>query len=818
MSDLPLRILALHLFGLCAFAISQPIYSTLATSPEFFVAHRASTIHLVTMVLVLTLAIPGFFALIEAIAIRINRRLAQYLYLAFVGALATTAFLIFFNQIDAISPAVCIGISTLFGVAFMVIYCRSNALRRFTTIASAASVFFPIFFLMPLTLSHLGARGDAVASPGEVTRDVPVVLIVLDEFNPTALLQSDGQIDATRFPNFGLLANDGWWFPKATTTHFQTLKAVPSILTGQLPPSDALPPTAHSYPNNLFTLLGSSYQLNVWETVTNLCPSNLCIHGKQFEVSVFVSDLRTVYLHSVVPNQMKGTWLPSLNTGWNGFGLDAEVESPGAALVNQFNKRIASGRHAEFQNFIERIQPGRGTLDFLHVLLPHTPYEYLPDGTSYDGRYFPGQLAGDAWANDQYLVDLAYHRFILQVGAVDRLIGDLVAKLKSVKKYDDALIVVTADHGKSFTPTLPSRDLLSETAPEILHVPMFLKFPHQTKGGRNDRHVSNVDVLATIASIVGALPSWKLDGVSMVDESFPVRSELTVDGNMSFRWEELVSTPLLKRQLLTFGSQTNASGIAYRGQHSELIGQQVTAIAQHDEADWLVRFEQNSAYPYVYGTIHPPEDIGGYDRLALAFAIDDQLVSVVPIFGGADEGLKFAALLPQGFSQSASLPMRTYVVSVVDGVPFLIPLHAPSSEVYLLAQSETGEELIQTSNGEIIMIGNQVIGYLDNISVTDGRKTLHGWAADTSANRAASRVLIFGCSKFLGADMPSISRPDVGKALGIDLEPTVGFTLTVNSKDCSTPPFRVFATSKTGIASELAATESFAEALRNSME
>ena len=43
-------------------------------------------------------------------------------------------------------------------------------------------------------------------------------------------------------------------------------------------------------------------------------------------------------------------------------------------------------------------------------------------------------------------------RHLLQLAYVDSLIGDLVQELKAQGIYDDALVVLTADHGISFEP------------------------------------------------------------------------------------------------------------------------------------------------------------------------------------------------------------------------------------------------------------------------------------------------------------------------------------------------------------------------------
>ena len=58
---------------------------------------------------------------------------------------------------------------------------------------------------------------------------------------------------------------------------------------------------------------------------------------------------------------------------------------------------------------------------------------------------------------DDYLTHHNEQRYLLQLGFVDRLLGRLVARLKSQGMYDDTLIVVTADHGFAWQVGVPTR-------------------------------------------------------------------------------------------------------------------------------------------------------------------------------------------------------------------------------------------------------------------------------------------------------------------------------------------------------------------------
>ena len=53
----------------------------------------------------------------------------------------------------------------------------------------------------------------------------------------------------------------------------------PPILTGRYPDGVGLLPTVEEHPDNLFTLLQGTYDLHVQESVTALCPGDLCGQG-----------------------------------------------------------------------------------------------------------------------------------------------------------------------------------------------------------------------------------------------------------------------------------------------------------------------------------------------------------------------------------------------------------------------------------------------------------------------------------------------------------------------------------------------------------
>ena len=112
-------------------------------------------------------------------------------------------------------------------------------------------------------------------------------------------------------------------------------------------------------------------------------------------------------------------------------------------------------------------------------------------------------------------------RHILQAMYVDRLLGQAVDRLKQVGLYDRAAIVVTTDHGISFTAGLElgTRNLRPENEHEVAWVPLIVKGPGQSTGEVRDDNVLGIDVAPTLADLAGVDIPWEVDGISLVSGS-----------------------------------------------------------------------------------------------------------------------------------------------------------------------------------------------------------------------------------------------------------------------------------------------------------
>src|SRR4051812_25506309 len=314
-------------------------------------------------------------------------------------------------------------------------------------------------------------------------RRPPVVLVVFDEFPADDLLRPDGSIDAERFPNFARLASISTWFPNATTVYDSTFGAVPSILDGRLPrPHTATDVRSHK-PSIFHVLDRLGYDVFKVESASAVCPPSIC--------------------------------------------PGARTRRPGVLA-----RLAGAGRPPRFHKWLGAIRKRRQpAFYFHHALMPHEPWIYLPSGhqSRPAGEDPIPDLNHDVGFDDPDLSKQDHLRHLLQAGYTDRLVGQLLERLKRTGLLERALGGVTADHGYSFRIGVQSRRLISDdNVEEIAPVPLFVKAPGQMERRVDRSAVRNIDMLATIAGLLGTRVFYDQDGRSAFSPEVRERREIDV--------------------------------------------------------------------------------------------------------------------------------------------------------------------------------------------------------------------------------------------------------------------------------------------------
>ncbi|WP_442791960.1 sulfatase-like hydrolase/transferase [Micromonospora sp. NBC_01740] len=498
--------------GLVGLVVTQPLLDVLGRSPDFFLFHRADRGEIMLLVALVALVPTAAVALPGALSRLAGRTARSATHTLLVGLLLAALAVQIGRHGTPLRGVPLLLLAAVAGAAGAAAHRRWRAPGRMLRLAAAGPLLFVGLFVFASPTSTVvlprGEGGAAgVAGPGN---HPPVVVLVLDELPLVSLLGADGRIDAARFPHFAELAGGSTWYRNATGVSGWTPYALPAMLTGRYPQRAAAPHYSQ-YPDNLFTALGGLYDVRAEESITRLCPPSRCEQPVSPEqgMGVLIRQAGGLLRQVTAPVDSRVDPEDSYRERTRAeAGVDAAEPVPADPKFRWDS--LDDNQPARFASFLAGLRPApRPTLHFLHLLMPHSPWAYLPSGARYDA---PPDLPndGDGWA------ELARRRHLAQLGYTDRLIGETLRTLRSTGLYDQALLVVTADHGVSFTPGAQGRGMGAiRAAPgEVAWVPTFVKAPGQRAGRIDDRNWQHVDLLPTIADEAAIRLPWPIDGRS----------------------------------------------------------------------------------------------------------------------------------------------------------------------------------------------------------------------------------------------------------------------------------------------------------------
>jgi hypothetical protein len=519
------------LFGLAGFALAQTIYNLILGTPEFLVARQNTRTDMWLLVATLSFLLPAVMALTVVVANRLSPLLGRACCLVLTFALCS----LFMAQLlrDLLGHSMLLfSVATLAlaGVfTWLLLFTRFRALG--TALAVLALVFPLMFMLNVPDLGDGGGLGLDETYAGTPSGELaPLIMVLADELPLATLLREDGEIDPLLFPHIHELQQTSTWYRNTTTVADGTLEAVSAILSGRYPKIEAVPATIASLPVNLFTLLSPHYEFNVVESLSRLCPSTHCPAdtmptGQRFPALLL--DLSALFLHRVSPDSYRHQ-LPNVSDNWSGFFAEKQEFFP-EGWVAFAHGQATGNRPGIFRRFIDSIgETGQPGLNFIHILFPHVPYVYLPDGRNYGNHWLRG-LENERWHDSPWGLLNGKQRHYLQARYFDALLGELMARLRSLGQFDDSLIVLVADHGAAFRVNQPRRTLSPENLADILRVPLLIKAPHQVQAKLVDQPVMTIDIVPTLLSTLGfEQVNASFDGADIGEAELPQARERPV--------------------------------------------------------------------------------------------------------------------------------------------------------------------------------------------------------------------------------------------------------------------------------------------------
>jgi arylsulfatase A-like enzyme len=155
---------------------------------------------------------------------------------------------------------------------------------------------------------------------------------------------------------------------------------------------------------------------------------------------------------------------------------------------------------------------------YVHLMEPHDPYFEHPNiaGTGTDEYNGVGFARAEVENPDPKDAEYLKRVYSDEVAFLDTKLAPFVRWLKDNGHYDDTLIVLTADHGEEFN---EHGGFWHGTTlyDEQIHVPLIVKLPRQEHAGaRVPWQVRSIDIVPTIAAVVGVPPDPSWEGEELV--------------------------------------------------------------------------------------------------------------------------------------------------------------------------------------------------------------------------------------------------------------------------------------------------------------
>ncbi len=679
----------LHVLVLVALVVATPLCELMRRFPEFLWAHGVGTGALVALVAGLLFVVPLPLVLVLAVERSMRRSIGPLTMLG-IGVPSAALALQALVKAGATGWTPVIGAVVLGGTASL-LYLRWGGMRRYVGLLLLVALVAPARLLWSAVGEGGGGAGDEVEL-GRTGNRAPIVFVVFDELPMISLLDEDESWDEKNFPNFARLAATAHSFARARSLRAATLVALPAMLTAK-EPGRRQAPTLENFPRNLFTLFGGDHRIWAVEPATELCPSAINRwhdSADGFDLAVLASDLWVLW-HSVTVPAPWVEELPDPGSAWRGFaGAEGEESVPaeprprkGREEGDEFRQHyerlkavtnaMPEARGSIFRRFVASIgtpgdRLGTREVHFLHTMLPHGPFIYLPSGARYSNGGPPWPLArGPTWSEQGESVALVYQRHLLQARYADRLLGELLDRLEEVGRFDSSLIVVTADHGASFRPGQAKRGAAEDSPGETLWVPLLVKAPGQRRPESHRQSVTTTSILPTIVDLLDVESPWPMKTLSALAPAAdtaretPAASALPEGAAEAFAW---------KRS--TFGAELSIDPPLRVNRHADLIGRPVDSLPVSGKTEIeMVELEPALVLEEGPETTVRPIWISGSLRLKryldcceLLFALQGRIVAAQRTHPTADESMvRFEALLPESSLEPGPNPLRVFVVA-----------------------------------------------------------------------------------------------------------------------------------------------------------
>jgi Sulfatase len=358
------------------------------------------------------------------------------------------------------------------------------------------------------------------------------------------------------------------------------------------------------------------------------------------------------------------------------------------------------------------------------------------------------------------------------------MIGDLLARLESLGILDEAILVVTADHGISFRTDTPRRDITDGNAYEVGLVPLFIKAPHQDKGVVDTTPARTIDVMPTVAELLGMELPWAHEGQSLIGyprEAPPLVVQAAGGEDILLGNVEQGVRDVTADVEALFGDEHGSFDLYSLGAYDSLVGLTTAGLAFGPselaaEVEEIWRLSHVAPYTgFVPGFLHG-HLVGKVDEdVHVAVALNGVVGTVVPVFDPDGEESRFNALLPDEAFVAGYNDLELFAVSGPSNAPVIETVALEGNTRFQMENAEDGRvtRLLDSEGGSWPVVQRSTVtGYVDAAGwpeaeyETFGPKDLylHGWAVDRRSMKPVDRVVYFANEVFAGSARIDVER------------------------------------------------------------
>lgn len=422
--------------------------------------------------------------------------------------------------------------------------------RELTTIGGTVTAFVILIAVSGLLAGGiwLATRPPRAPIPKSILpalKDKPNIILIMVDALRANRLNCYGYAPRTS-PHIDVLAADGIRFETCITQSSWTKPSTATLLTSLYPSSHQAIYKSNMLPDPVVTLAelmtaGGYFALG-FANNANITP--IFNFDQGFNEYIFLKP-RYFFMSPESGFQL---------TGYNQLRLMRERFFSQAKYVHYYYQD-AQVVNEKAISWLEKLQRSRFFL-FIHYMETHDPYFVHPyNGVGYARVSNPKP--------DPSVAGLYSETYNGELRYVDQAVGELCRWLKDRGLYNDALIVLTADHGQEFYEHggwWHGTTLYEEQ----IHVPLIVKLPNQEAAGTTDhRMVRCLDIAPSILTLAGISPHPSMQGQSFLgsaSNSWPgveeVFSEEDHEGNVvrslrTRQWKLIQANPNNPRGLPT---------------------------------------------------------------------------------------------------------------------------------------------------------------------------------------------------------------------------------------------------------------------------